>query len=477
MKGKKKKILFIHPLGVNWIPGEEDMSRIANIMPPIGLCSLAAYLEKHGIDSYIYDCYANPNNDKKIADYIKSEEPDFAGFTTTTSSFHDAVRIAKNIKSLNPDIKIIFGGVHISALKEKILNDYSVIDLGVVGEGEQTLLEIIQSEDCRYSGIKGLIYRDSGNAVFSGFRETLLNLDDLPFPAYEKLDGYPDKYKLPIFNYPRTPNTTAITTRGCPYQCAYCDRSVFGKSYRYNSAEYMVEMVKYLNKKFGIRHINFYDDLFTLNKKRLEEFVGLIRKNKIDITYNCATRAEHVNPDLLKLLKSSGCWMISLGVESGDEELLGRFRFNSDLKLIREKVIEIKRSGIRTKGLFMLGLPGETEESVQKTISFALSLDLDDLNVSKFTPFPGTPIYENLRQYGTFDEKWELMNCLNFVFVPESFTKDELEKKHKEFYRRFYQQPKVLFGYVKMLWKSPDSWIRFIKNFSDFMRIRKQYEK
>lgn len=473
---KKTKILLVHPLGVNWIPGDGDMSRIANIMPPIGLCSLSAYLEKQGVDTFIYDCYANPNNDGKIVDYIKNESPDYAGFSTTTSSFLDAVRIAEIIKKAKPEITTIFGGVHISALREKLLDKFTAIDIGVVGEGEQTLLDILNSGG-EYSKIKGVIYRDKDASVFTGRRENLVSLDDLPFPAYEKLEGYPKNYTLPIFNYPSHPGTPAITARGCPYQCAYCDRSVFGKSFRYNSAEYMFEMARHLNKKFGIKHINFYDDLFTLNKKRLEDFAELIKKNNFKLTYNCATRPEHVNPELLKTLKNSGCWMISLGVESGDEEFLSGFRHNSNLELVRQKVREIKEAKIRTKGLFMVGLPGETEETINKTIAFAVSLGLDDLNVTKFTPFPGSPVYENLSQKGAFEEKWELMNCNNFVFIPNGMTKDLLEKKYREFYRSFFQQPKVLLGYVKMIWKSPNSWLRFLKNLRDFMRIRKKFEK
>lgn len=477
MPQSKKNILLIHPLGFNWMPNHSDMSRIANIMPPIGLCSIAAYLEKHGHKTTIYDCYAFPMQDKNILETIKEKKPDCIGFSTTTSSFPDGVRIAKIIKETYPNIKIIFGGVHISALKEKLLKEYSQIDFGIIGEGEESFLNLIDNDFDNFQNISSLIYRNNGKVEINPANNNMMDIDSFPFPAYEKLFGYPEKYKLPIFNYPQKPNTTAVTSRGCPYQCAYCDRSVFGRTYRFNSAEYVFEMMKYLKNKFGIRHINFYDDVFTLNQKRTEELCRLLINAKLGMSFNCATRAECINPENLKTLKKAGCWMISLGIESGDVGLLKKLRTNADLDLIKQKVREIKNAGIRAKGLFMLGLPGESEESINKTINFALSLPLDDLNVSKFVPFPGTPLYTDIEKYGSFNENWELMNCLNFVFIPNDFSLERLEERYKEFYRRHYQRTRILFSYVKMIWQSPDSWIRFLYNLKDFMKIRKEYKK
>jgi radical SAM superfamily enzyme YgiQ (UPF0313 family) len=176
-------------------------------------------------------------------------------------------------------------------------------------------------------------------------------------------------------------------------------------------------------------------------------------------------------------MKKAGCWMISLGIETGDPELLKQHRSQSDLDMMRERVDWIRRAGIRAKGLFMLGLPGETEESIDKSIEYVLSLPLNEFNLAKFTPFPGSPLYRNIREHGAFNERWELMNCLNFVFVPRGFTEQRLEERFHEFYRRYFQRWRVLLGYAAMAWESPESWIRFLRNLADFLALRKAYEK
>lgn len=482
--GKKSKILFVHPLGENWTAGErQDMSRIANIMAPLGVLSLIAWVEKYGHHSEIHDCYAFPGQDVKIYDYIKNEQPAFVGFSTTTSSFLDGIRIAEKIKSIKPHIKIIFGGVHISALREKLIKDFTVIDFGVVGEGEQTLLDIMENESDDYSQIPGLIHRVDGQVIFNGFRKKRIHMDDLPFPAYEKLHGFPESYQLPIFSYPKAPNTTIVTSRGCPYQCSYCDRSVFQKSYRYNSPQYMIDLLNHLRNKFNIKHVNIYDDTFTLNRKRVMEFCELKIQSKLKMTFNCAARAEQIDPDMLKTMKKAGCWMISLGIETGDPDLLKRHRsylpkdhIEDPLEDIREKIYLIKKAGLRAKGLFMMGLPGETEESINKTMDYVFSLPLDEFNLSKLTPFPGAPLYGEVKNCGSFHEDWEMMNALNFVFVPQGFTLERIEERYREFYRRYFRRPHILWNYAGMIWKSPHSWMRFMKNLGTFLSFSRSYK-
>ena len=480
----KKSVLLIHPLGANWIKGEKDFSRVANLMVPIGLCNLAAWLDKFGHDSVLYDCYAHFDENESLYEGVRENQPDFIGISTTASSFLDGVQIAERVKEILPDVKIIFGGVHISALREKLLEDYPVIDFGVVGEGEQTLLELIESDDKNLNLIEGLLYRSDGIVVFNGFRTNLVKMDELPYPAYDKLEGYPNNYLLPIFSYPKAPNTTIITSRGCPFSCSYCDRSVFRKSYRYNSPDYMLNYMHYLRKNYNIKHVNIYDDTFVLNKKRIIEFCEKKINSRLKMTFNCAARAEQIDADLLKLMKKAGCWMISIGMETGDPELLKKHRSylsgtkpEDALDNIKKKCFLIKKAQIRVKGLFMMGLPGETEKSIDRCMEYVFSLPLDEFNLAKFTPFPGSPLYENIQEYGEFDENWKLMNALNFVFVTAGFTRERLEERYKEFYRKYFSRPSILMNYLSMLWKSPDSWIRFIRDLPAFLNIRKSFEE
>ncbi len=471
MKGPDfSNILLVHPLGYKKEAAGRDVSRMANIMPPLGLAGLAAYLEREGIDSAIIDYYAYPQSDPAVGRYLLEKRPAFIGMSCTTSSFLDGVRISNLARGICPDIKVIFGGPHVSALQEKILEKFPVVDYCVTGEGEVTLAELIKSAGEDAASIQGLVYRDGVNGIAStGHRANIADLDSLPFPSYERLKGYPEVYKLPIFNYPATPNASCISSRGCPYACTYCDRSVFQRSFRYNSAEYVYEHLSYLKRHFGVRHINFYDDQFTFNRERIITLTDMMMEKPLSLTFNCVVRAEHIDADLIRRMKRAGCWMISLGIETGDEELLARHRKNADLGMLGEKIRLIKQAGIRTKGLFMLGLPGETAESIEKSIRYFLSLPIDDLNVAKFTPFPGTPLYRDIHQLGEFEEDWEKMDCMNFLFIPKGMTREVLEKYFIRFYKAHFLRIKTLWSYFTMLWHSPDSWVRFMGNLKGFI--------
>ena len=477
-KLNQKNILLVHPLGYQKEAAGRDISRLANIVPPLGLASIAAYLGREGINADIIDCYARPDSDNFIRDYLITLKPSFIGLSCTTSSFLDGVRIAELARSILPDISIVFGGPHVSALKDRVLEKFTVIDFVVVGEGEQTLTELVEKGNEEAHSVQGLVYRDAnGEICFTGYRSKAIDLDTLPFPAYEKLAGYPDIYKLLIFNYPKAPNSSCISSRGCPYACSYCDRSVFRRSFRYNSAEYMYEHLRYLKKRFGIRHLIFYDDQFTFNRQRVEDFTRILIDRPLGMTFNCVVRAEHIDLDLLSRLKAAGCWMISLGIETGDEDLLAQHRRNVNLNLLAEKIRLIKKVGIRTKGLLMIGLPGETEDSIKKTMKYVFSLPIDDINLAKFTPFPGAPVYENIHELGEFNEDWEKMDCMHFQFIPNGMTKERMEELFQIFYKTHFLRPKVLWNYTSMLWRSPDSWSRFLLNITDFLSFAKSNKR
>ncbi len=473
-----KNILLVHPLGYRREAAGKDIARLTNVVPPIGLASMAAYLKRRDIDPTIIDCYARPNSDRLIRDYLLTEKPAFMGLSCTTSTFLDGVRLAELAKSVLPNLQVVSGGAHVSALKERVLEDFPMIDFVVVGEGEQTLSELVESGPKEAASVQGVVYRKTGGEVcFTGYRAKGIDLDTLPFPAYEKLEGYPQAYKLTIFNYPKTPNSSCVSSRGCPYACSYCDRSVFRRSFRYNSAEYMYEHLSYLKERFGVRHVIFYDDQFTFNRKRIEDFTRMLIDHPLEMTFTCAVRAEHIDFDLLRQMKTAGCWMISLGIETGDENLLAQHRQNANLSLLADKIRLIKQAGIRTKGLFMMGLPGETESSIKKSMDYVFSLPLDDFNLAKFTPFPGSPIYEKIHELGKFDEDWEKMDCMHFQFVPEGMTRERMEELFQKFYKAHFMRSRVMCGYVTMLWRSPDSWFRFARNIVDFLKFARSNKR
>ena len=475
--GQKKRIVLVHPRGFNWFPGKRDITDIANRMVPQGILSIAAWLDRDGHNVSVYDCLgpgAPQDIDRQVRE-ILAFDPQLVGFSTTTSSFPDAAHIAAKIKAARPDIVAVCGGVHVSALREKLLADYPAFDFMAAGEGELTMSELVAGQDP--ATVAGLIRRDGDGAVANVARSHIADLDDLPFPAYEKLRGFPRDYHLPLFSYMQTPGATMITSRGCMYACSYCDRSVFQKGFRYNSAAYIYDHMKYLRDRFGVRHVNIYDDLFTANRKRIVALCEKLASMPLGMNFNCAVRVGYTDDDLLRMLKDAGCLMVSLGIESADPEMLARHKSGVSLDEVTETVRRIQAAGLRAKGLFMMGLPGETEESIRKTSDFILSLGLDDMNMAKFTPFPGAPLWSTIRDEGTFVEDWRLMNCLNFVFVPRGVeSKEKLDHLYNEHVKRFYSDPAWRKRFRNRIWQHRKSLFYLLRHLPSFWSAKNQFE-
>jgi radical SAM superfamily enzyme YgiQ (UPF0313 family) len=467
------KILFLHPYGSNFITGMKDITTIFNLMPPLGILSIAAWLEKHGIDVEIIDGYASRESHEVMVAKIIASGCSAVGFSCTTSSFPETNRIASLLKEKAPAIVTILGGAHACTIGASLLDAYPALDYLVIGEGENTMLEMARAGFRDVGNIPGIAYRGSdGKGVCSAQRELIKDLDSLPFPAYHLLPDFPRLYRLPLFSYSKSPNTSMISSRGCPYACSYCDRSVFSRGFRFNSPEYILEHVAMLSRDYGIRHVFFYDDLFTFDRKRVAEFCDLKATKGIKVSYNCIARLEHVDAELLALLKGSGCWQVNFGIESGDPEILKKHRTFYGLDEVGRKLLMVKQAGMRVKGLFMVGLPGEDEAAIRRTIDYALTLPLDEINVTKFTPFPGAPVYKTIREFGEFDENWELMNCINTVFVPTGMTRQQVDDLYDEFIRRFYHRSRITLGYARMLWKSPHSIYSFLSHLPQILAFQ-----
>jgi radical SAM superfamily enzyme YgiQ (UPF0313 family) len=474
---QKKRIALVHPRGFNWFPGKRDITDIANRMVPQGLLSIAAYLMERGHDVFVYDCLG-PKASFDLEDQareILAFNPQIVGFSATTSSFPDAACLAQIIKEQSSETITVCGGVHVSALDGILLRDYAAFDFLIAGEGEETMSELACGLDP--AEIKGLIWRREADVIANDPRPKIPDLDFLPFPAYEKLKGFPRDYHLPLFSYINTPGATMITSRGCMFQCSYCDRSVFKKGFRYNSADYIYEHMKYLREKFGVRHINIYDDLFTANRQRIVDLCEKLGRYPLGINFNCAVRVGYTDDDLLEMLKDAGCLMVSLGIESADPEMLAKHKSGVSLDEVRDTVRRIQKAGLRAKGLFMMGLPGESEESIKRTSDFIITLGLDDMNMSKFTPFPGAPLWSTIHEEGTFKEDWPLMNCLNFVFVPKGITsKERLDQLYNVHVKRFYSDSAWREKFRRRLWQHRKSLLYLLRHLPAFWSAKRQFE-
>jgi magnesium-protoporphyrin IX monomethyl ester (oxidative) cyclase len=452
------RVTLVHPAGFNFVPGQPDFTVLANRMAPIGILSLAAWLEKHGHHAAVHDCLgplAPRGLDANVA-AILATRPDLVGFSATTAGFMEAADLAAAIKARRPEIKIVFGNVHGSAIGAPLLRHFPEIDCLCIGEGEGLMLDLVEGRPP--AGIPNLAWRDpaTGEIKANPRRARIQDLDSLPFPSYEKLAGFPSGYHLPLFSYIRRWGATMITSRGCPYTCSFCDRTVFERLHRYNSAAYIYEHMRHLRDRFGVRHINIYDDLFTAHKKRVDELCGLLIKKPLGVGFNCAIRTGHDDLEMLRLLKRAGALMVSLGVESADPGMMRRHKAGVTLDAVRGTVEKIHAAGLRAKGLFIFGLPGETPATVRATSDFILSLDLDEMNMTKFSPLYGAPIWDECAGgcEGELHEDWRLMNCLNFIYLPKGFeSREEMDALYNWHVRRFYNSKGYRRRFSRRLWQ------------------------
>lgn len=451
------RITLVHPAGFNFVPGQPDFAMLANRMAPIGIMQLASWLEKHGHPTALHDClgpYAVPSIEAN-AQLILDTKPEMVGFSATTSAFMDAVEMAAIIKEKAPHVMVVFGNVHVSSLGTPILDHFPEIDYLVIGEGEGAMVEL--AEGHRPPEISNLCWRDStGKAHANPRRHRILELDELPFPAYEKLAGFPHDYHLPLFTYVKRYGATMITSRGCPYTCSFCDRTVFERLYKTNSAEYVHANMKHLRDNFGVHHINFYDDLFTAKRQRVEDLCEILIRQPLGMQFNCAIRAGHTSLEMLKLLKRAGALQVSMGIESADPMMMERHKAGVTLEEVRKTVHDIHAAGLRAKGLFIFGMPGETEETFRRTSDFILELGLDEMNMTKFAPLHGAPIWDECvaQTDGEFNEDWRLMNCLNFVYKPEAFeSREQMEALYNWHIMRFYNGKQYQRKFSKRLWQ------------------------
>jgi anaerobic magnesium-protoporphyrin IX monomethyl ester cyclase len=446
------RILLLYPPITRFERYSSSIGSAGGQQIPLGIYYLAAYLLKHGVAVSVIDAEANNYSLEQIYNQFESEQCNLLGISTTTVAFKRTIEVADYFKKRNSATPIIVGGPHVSSQTKAVMQCAS-IDYAIPYEGEITLYSLIQAI-CRHddlSMIEGIIYRDNGSVVETRGRPLIEDINSIPFPAFQLI---PDirQYTPPPCNYRRSPVVNVITSRGCPNNCTFCENATFGRRLRLRSAENVVEEIELHFSSFGAREIAFVDDTFTMKPQRIYDIFNLLTKKGLNFPWTCMARIDTVDEKLLAFMKEHGCWHISFGIESADQHILDTIRKNIQLEQVRTVIGTCHKLGILTKGFFMVGHPNETLESINKTISFATKLALDDVVVTINTPMPGTEQFENIVNYGTIDtSSWTTYNYWNPVFVPYGLTRDILTAKHKEFYRRFYLRPRIVLRYIKAL--------------------------
>jgi len=386
-----KKILLINAIN-QYVSVERQY-------PPLGLGYLVSSLKKHfGVNMFKFKII-----DKDVENELLRFKPDIVGISSVTQNFNIAKRYARLAKKRN--IPVIIGGVHITMLSQSLSSD---MDIGVIGEGEETIVDIMKIFDesgklneTNLGSIPGIVYWKDDKICYTGPRQPIFPLDKLPLPERSLLDVEETTYMF--------------SSRGCPYRCTFCASARFWNNLRFFSAEYVVDEIMHLVNKYGVKRISFYDDLFIANKQRLKEIVALLKKKGLpeDVSFYCSCRANLVTEEVASLLKDMNFKSVSMGLESGCDKTLKYLKGdNISVKDNINAVRILKKQGISVNASFVIGSPGETKSEILKTLKFIKDNKIDNAGTFVLTPFPGTPIWDYAKGKGIVsdDMDWDKLN-------------------------------------------------------------------
>jgi len=424
---------------------------------PLNLAYLAAYLRQRRPDAEIniLDAEAYGLTYEETVGRIQAFNPALLGITTTTPSFDVITEVVRKTHQALPNLPVILGGPHATGSPEESCRLPGVA-AAVLGEGEQTFLEIYDAVKNKTSldSIPGLCRQSGGEIRFTGPRALIADLDSLPLPARDLLPMY-RYYSPPTKSISEDQAANIVSSRGCPFHCTYClsDMMWAGK-YRYRSPENVVAEIEHLVEKYGIREFNFNDDLFTSHKNRLERFCRLVTEKKLGIKWVCMSRADYIEPELLRLMKEAGCGKIALGLESGSQKVLKVMNKRLDLDRSLQAVREIKQAGIKVGVSFVVGHIGETEQTIRQTIRLAKRSNADTVAFFQASPYPGTEFYRMAKEAGYLrpNLKWSdfaiVSNAVSTVNLP-GLPAEKIHRWVKRAYRAYYLSPRYIFSRLR----------------------------
>ena len=446
-----KLLLITPPNSLEEIYGK--LSEIGTLYPPLGLAYIAAYAEKQGHEVKIIDSEAENYSFRDINKIALEFQPDLIGIQTYLTTLNKAYNIAENLKRIL-DTKIVLGGPQATLEPKKAISNKN-IDFVIYGEGEKTLTDLMVSlKNKNFSKILGLVYKNKNKIKINPPQPLIKDLDEIPLPA---------RHLFPMEKYHSSANLRGkktlniMTSRGCPYRCAYCAGSlIFGKNHRFHSAERVIEEMKLLKEKYNADSIQFFDETFTVNRKRVIELCNKMIEAKLDLEWSCFTRVNLVDKELLKKMKQAGCYLIFYGLESGVQRLLDLIQKDITLEQSEKAMKMTHELGIETWVSFILNLPSATKEEEEQTINFAIKVNPTFVQFPIATPYPGTKLYDLALKYGKLKENWENFNNWDeVVFTPYNRTEKQVKEIVKKAYRKFYLRPLYLLKRLNSLSKLP----------------------
>lgn len=435
------------------------------IWPPITLAVLGALAKPYGEVKLLDGNVEDVTMDELLSD-VEKFCPDVLVLNTGFPSIDGDMAVAKNIKEKFPGVKLVSFGVFFTLLEKKSMDSYPFVDFGIIGEPEETfreLLQLLSQGKDDFNNIKGLTYRTSAGVQVSGIRPLVEELDTIPYPARDLLKN--GRYRLPHNN---KTFTLVNSARGCPFNCIYCIVTpYYGKKVRKHSIDYIIQEIKDCQSRYGIEEFLFWEEVFSLDKRFVAELCDELIKNQLNINWAATTRTDTLDEETLRKMKEAGCYLLGLGIESGNQEILDNAKKKQTIEGIRKAVEMCKRVQLQTMGHFIFGLPGETKETAQKTIDFMLDLGLDFMQAYCAVPYPKTEFGNLAREKGwVCGTTWS-----EYDFGGDSIVNaDTISAKDTTYYRQkafrsFYFRPTYI---VK----------KVIKNFSflQILRLSKFFE-
>lgn len=386
------KVVLLYPKWTTHYGIFAYFAKRISIWPPLNLTYLAAVTEKEGHEVRIIDGQTEDMPLSKMVEHTLAFNPDIIGVTSVTPFYHIATDLAKGLKEANSKIPVVIGGAHITIVREEAFSP--CFDYAFIGEAEKSwpmFLERYQNGK-DISSVKGILFRANGQVKFTGAVDPINDLDSVPFPARHLLKM--DRYKLGTLQG-RKNFTSIMFSRGCPFQCIYCCREAVGRGVRERSVRSLVDEIKSVVSEFNIRHFYFADDNLTLDRRYLLEMCDLIDSEKLSITFEGSTRANLVDEELISKLARAGLIRLSFGLETTDPEIRSIIKKEVPLESYVAAYRLTNKYGIETLDSVMLGLPGETRETVKKTLFYLRhARDVHQASFSIATPYPGTELYE-----------------------------------------------------------------------------------
>ncbi len=425
---------------------------VKGCMPPLSLMYLAGTLLKNGIETSILDLNATPLTREGAAAEAVKFAPDLIGFTTYSANIELTFGLARALKLALPRAPIVLGGIHASYLPENCLAEPAV-DAVVRGEGELTLLELARAVESGtpWERIKGLVYRGGGALVHTRPRETVRDIDSLPWPAHRLIDV--NRY-FPAITRAITggPFSSVLTMRGCAYRCSFCSHHYgYGGAVRLRSITDVADEIEFLRRGLGVRELQFEDNSFSWRPDRALALCRLLRERKLGVSWNCTMRADTASEELLREMKAAGCERILLGAESGDQAVLDRMHKGHTLEQVSATARWARKYGIRVNCSFVLGMPGDTEATLRSSFGLALELDPDYVMFSVLTPSVGSEIFDRAVADGKIekrDVKGERYMIVYSEYPPllemSEVPAARLKRLMEEFTLGFYARPRYI---------------------------------